>query len=217
MGALHDGHRRLIETARRECSTVAVSIFVNPLQFAPTEDLSTYPRDPDGDATKVEAAGARHALVPIDEVEKAFAEAEAELATATAEVARTVTAEQAATTEFLAIGAHAVARSGLARGAPTLVVGDLTVDTRSQTVRRANRAIPVTVKEYALLEYLARNAGRVVGRAELCEHVWDENHDPFSNALEVYINRLRKKVDEGSGAPLIHTHRGAGYRLEAQH
>jgi len=100
---------------------------------------------------------------------------------------------------------------------PTLAVGDLTVDTRSQTVRRANRAIPVTVKEYALLEYLARNAGRVVGRAELCEHVWDENHDPFSNALEVYINRLRKKVDEGSGAPLIHTHRGAGYRLEAQH
>jgi len=98
---------------------------------------------------------------------------------------------------------------------PTLAVGDLTVDTRSQTVRRANRAIPVTVKEYALLEYLARNAGRVVGRAELCEHVWDENHDPFSNALEVYINRLRKKVDEGYDAPLIHTHRGAGYRLEA--
>jgi two-component system copper resistance phosphate regulon response regulator CusR len=100
---------------------------------------------------------------------------------------------------------------------PTLVVGDLTVDTRSQTVRRAGRAIPVTVKEYALLEYLARNAGRVVGRAELCEHVWDENHDPFSNALEVYINRLRKKVDEGNAAPLIHTHRGAGYRLEAPH
>ncbi|HJQ21511.1 MAG TPA: response regulator transcription factor [Gemmatimonadaceae bacterium] len=99
---------------------------------------------------------------------------------------------------------------------PTLIVGDLTVDTRSQTVRRANRAIPVTMKEYALLEYLARNAGRVVGRAELCEHVWDENHDPFSNALEVYINRLRKKVDEGTTSPLIHTHRGAGYRLEAQ-
>src|SRR3954470_8334561 len=98
---------------------------------------------------------------------------------------------------------------------PTLVVGDLTVDTRSQTVRRGNRAIAVTMKEYALLEYLARNAGRVVGRAELCEHVWDENHDPFSNALEVYINRLRKKVDEGTPSALIHTHRGAGYRLEA--
>ena len=96
---------------------------------------------------------------------------------------------------------------------PTLNVADLTVDTRSQTVRRGDRTIPVTMKEYALLEYLARNAGRVVGRAELCEHVWDENHDPFSNALEVYINRLRRKVDDGSPTPLIHTHRGAGYRL----
>jgi two-component system copper resistance phosphate regulon response regulator CusR len=55
----------------------------------------------------------------------------------------------------------------------------------------------------------------VVGRAELCEHVWDENHDPFSNAIEVYINRLRKKVDEGSVLPLIHTRRGAGYVLTA--
>ena len=96
---------------------------------------------------------------------------------------------------------------------PTLEVADLTVDTRSQTVRRAGRTIPVTAKEYSLLEYLARNAGRVVGRAELCEHVWDENHDPFSNALEVYINRLRKKVDGGDMPPLIHTHRGAGYRF----
>lgn len=66
-----------------------------------------------------------------------------------------------------------------------------------------------------MLEYLARNAGRVIGRAELCEHVWDANHDPFSNAIEVYINRLRKKVDDGGGTPLIHTRRGAGYLLSA--
>ena len=64
-----------------------------------------------------------------------------------------------------------------------------------------------------MLEYLARNAGRVIGRAELCEHVWDANHDPFSNAIEVYINRLRKKVDDAGGTPLIHTRRGAGYLL----
>ena len=64
-------------------------------------------------------------------------------------------------------------------------------------------------------EYLARNAGRVIGRAELCEHVWDANHDPFSNAIEVYINRLRKKVDESGGTQLIHTRRGAGYLLAA--
>ena len=67
-----------------------------------------------------------------------------------------------------------------------------------------------------MLEYLARNAGRVVGRAELCEHVWDANHDPFSNAIEVYINRLRKKVDGGDAIPLIHTRRGAGYLLSAE-
>ena len=97
---------------------------------------------------------------------------------------------------------------------PTLEVDDLIVDTRSQTVKRGERGITLTHKEYSLLEYLARNAGRVVGRAELSEHVWDENHDPFSNALEVYINRVRRKID-GDGPSLIHTHRGAGYRLGA--
>src|SRR5215216_2714214 len=97
----------------------------------------------------------------------------------------------------------------------TLTVDDLVIDTRSQDVERGGRRIPLTTKEYVMLEYLARNAGRVIGRAELCEHVWDANHDPFSNAIEVYINRLRKKVDDGEGTPLIHTRRGAGYLLSA--
>ena len=97
---------------------------------------------------------------------------------------------------------------------PTLQVADLIVDTRSQTVQRGARSITLTTKEYVLLEYLMRNAGRVVGRAELSEHVWDENHDPFSNALEVYINRVRNKIDgDSGGSSMIHTHRGAGYRL----
>ncbi len=95
----------------------------------------------------------------------------------------------------------------------TLVVGDLVLDTRSQTAARAGRTLPLTTKEYAMLEFLARNAGRVVGRAELSAHVWDENHDPLSNTIEVYINRLRRKVDEGHATPLIHTRRGAGYML----
>jgi DNA-binding response OmpR family regulator len=95
-------------------------------------------------------------------------------------------------------------------------IGDLAIDTRSQTVKRAARQIPLTSKEYALLEFLARNAGRVVGRAELTDHVWDEHHDPFSNAIEVYVNRLRKKIDAPGLEPLIHTHRGAGYRLGAE-
>jgi two-component system copper resistance phosphate regulon response regulator CusR len=98
----------------------------------------------------------------------------------------------------------------------TLTVDDLVIDTRGQDVSRGGRRIPLTTKEYVMLEYLARNAGRVIGRAELCEHVWDANHDPFSNAIEVYINRLRKKVDEEGGTPLIHTRRGAGYLLSAE-
>jgi len=95
-----------------------------------------------------------------------------------------------------------------------ITIGDLVVDTRGQVARRAGRQIALTTKEYALLEYLAQNAGRVVGRADICAHVWDDNHDPFSNAIEVYIGRLRRKVD-GERAPLIHTRRGAGYMLSA--
>ncbi len=99
--------------------------------------------------------------------------------------------------------------------AAKLVVADLVVDTLGQNVSRAGRAISLTAKEYALLEFLARNAGRVVGRAEIAEHVWDEQFDPFSNLIEVYVNRVRKKVDSGSAISLLHTRRGSGYVLSA--
>ncbi len=98
---------------------------------------------------------------------------------------------------------------------PELVVADLVVDTVGQNVSRGGRAIPLTAKEYALVEFLARNTGRVVGRAEIAEHVWDEQFDPFSNLIEGYVNRLRKKIDGGSATPLLHTRRGAGYVLAA--
>jgi len=94
-----------------------------------------------------------------------------------------------------------------------IVVEDLVMDAASQTVKRGNRSIPLTAKEYALLEFLARNAGRVVGRSEIAEHVWDESFDPFSNLIEVYINRLRRKIDERADRPLLHTRRGSGYIL----
>ena len=94
-----------------------------------------------------------------------------------------------------------------------LTVGDLAVDTRSQTATRGGRAIRLTSREYAMLEFLARRVGEVVSRADITAHVWDENHDPFSNALEVYIGRLRRKIDSDAGRPLIHTRRGAGYML----
>jgi DNA-binding response OmpR family regulator len=97
-----------------------------------------------------------------------------------------------------------------------LVVADLIVDTVGQNVSRAGREISLTAKEYALLEFLARNAGRVVGRAEIAEHVWDEEFDPFSNLIEVYVNRLRRKIDAGSATPLLGTRRGAGYVLSTK-
>jgi two-component system copper resistance phosphate regulon response regulator CusR len=96
---------------------------------------------------------------------------------------------------------------------PVLQVGDLVVDTAAQTARRGGRSLALTAKEYALLEFLARNAGRVVGRAELAEHVWDNSYDAFSNVIDVYVRRLRQKVDMGDAAPLIHTRRGVGYLL----
>jgi DNA-binding response OmpR family regulator len=94
-----------------------------------------------------------------------------------------------------------------------LVIDDLVLDTAAQTAARAGKPIPLTTKEYALLEYLAQSTGRVVGREEISEHVWDETFDPFSNTIEVYVNRLRRKVDERAAKPLIHTRRGAGYML----
>jgi two-component system copper resistance phosphate regulon response regulator CusR len=94
-----------------------------------------------------------------------------------------------------------------------IVVEDLVLDTAAQAASRGGKRIPLTTKEFALLEYLARNAGRVVGREEISEHVWDESFDPFTNTIEVYVNRLRRKIDDPTAKPLIHTRRGAGYIL----
>ncbi len=94
-------------------------------------------------------------------------------------------------------------------------VADLVLDTGSHGVRRAGRDIDLTAKEYALLEYLMLNEGRVVGREQIAQHVWDENFDAFSNVIDVYIKRLRGKLDTGHGRRLIHTRRGEGYILTA--
>jgi two-component system copper resistance phosphate regulon response regulator CusR len=97
-----------------------------------------------------------------------------------------------------------------------LQVADLTLNTASHTASRAGRQIELTAKEYALLEYFALQHGRLLGREEIAEHVWDENFDPMSNVIDVYVRRLRKKVDEGFDRPLIHTRRGAGYVLSSK-
>jgi two-component system copper resistance phosphate regulon response regulator CusR len=98
--------------------------------------------------------------------------------------------------------------------APEIRVGNLVIDTRRRSVRRGERTIPLTPREFAFLLYLARNAGRVVTRAELLSSVWDDSHTQ-SNVIDVYASRLRRKIDEGEPDALVTTLRGTGYMLEA--
>ena len=93
------------------------------------------------------------------------------------------------------------------------LVDDLTVDLARRTVARGGESIELTAQEWALLEFFVRNQNRVVSRSEITAYVWDENHDPFANLLEVLIWRLRRKLDEGFEHKLIHTVRGTGYRF----
>ncbi len=109
---------------------------------------------------------------------------------------------------------RALSRRGPQLRPQRIVIDDLIIDTVAQQVTRGGRGIELTAKEYALIEYLAREQGRVIGRAEISEHVWDESYDPCSNLIEVYINRLRHKIDGGFLQPLIHTRRGVGYMLQ---
>ena len=117
--------------------------------------------------------------------------------------------------EELVARLRALLRRGGPAHAPTLELGGLEIDTRSHRVRLDGHPIALTAKEYALLEYLAVNAGRVVGRSEIADHVWNEDFDAFSNLIEVYVNRLRRNIEKVSDRKLIHTVRGAGYMLEA--
>ena len=110
---------------------------------------------------------------------------------------------------------RALLRRGPAFEPAELSVDDLVVDTRARTVARGGVPLQLTTKEYALLEYLLRRKGQVVSRAEIAEHVWDDSFDPMSNLIEVYIQRLRRKIDDGRAVKLIHTRRGAGYNLSA--
>jgi DNA-binding response OmpR family regulator len=98
---------------------------------------------------------------------------------------------------------------------PTLVVGGLSLDTATREVRRDGELLDVTPKEYAVLEYLMRHAGRVMSRTLITEYAWDYHFDPGTNIVDVVINRLRKKIDQGKKLKLIHTVRGVGYVVKA--
>jgi two-component system copper resistance phosphate regulon response regulator CusR len=111
---------------------------------------------------------------------------------------------------------RALLRRSAALRPQVLRVADLTLNTASHAAARAGNPVSLTAKEYALLEFLVLNQGRVVGREQIGQHVWDENFDPFSNVIDVYIKRLRAKLDTGFSRRLIHTRRGEGYILSAQ-
>jgi DNA-binding response OmpR family regulator len=97
-----------------------------------------------------------------------------------------------------------------------LRIADLTIDTRERSVRRGERALDLTGREYLLLEYLAHRQGQIVTRNEIWEHLYDFNAEQNSNVIDVHIGHLRKKLEQHGGARLIHTRRGLGYRLAAE-
>ncbi|HEV3139656.1 MAG TPA: response regulator transcription factor [Vicinamibacterales bacterium] len=103
-------------------------------------------------------------------------------------------------------GTHAIAPE-------QLTVGHLTLDTRSRRVSMRGRDVSLTAKEYALLEFLVRRAGAVVSRSDIAEHVWDDHYDPLSNIVDVYVQRLRRKLDRPGAPSVIRTRRGEGYQL----
>ncbi|HKQ75110.1 MAG TPA: response regulator transcription factor [Blastocatellia bacterium] len=108
---------------------------------------------------------------------------------------------------------RALLRRGPVLRSEAVEIADLSINTRTRRVSRGGRYIDLTAKEYALLEYLARRVGEVVSRADISEHVWEEDFDPFSNLIEVYMQRLRRKVDEGHALKLLHTRRREGYMM----
>ncbi len=116
--------------------------------------------------------------------------------------------------EELLARVEAVARRPKSIASPVLEVADLSIDTGSREVRRAGTPIDLTPKEYVVLEYLARNPGRVLSRTLITEYAWNYHFDPGTNIVDVVINRLRKKLDSRRTPKLIHTVRGVGYVLK---
>ena len=99
------------------------------------------------------------------------------------------------------------------RKAPILKVSDLELNPASREVRRAEKKINLSAREYALLEYFMRHQDRILSRSMVLEHVWDYSFDPETNVVDVYVSYLRNKIDRGFDPPLIHTMRGVGYRF----
>ncbi|MEY3898096.1 MAG: hypothetical protein RLZZ214_3617 [Verrucomicrobiota bacterium] len=108
---------------------------------------------------------------------------------------------------------HVVTRRAAGTGQSMIRVADLTINLLTREVSRGDRVIELTAREFQLLEHLARAPGRVLSRAQICERVWNYDFDPGTNLVDVYIQRLRKKIDAGDEPKLIETIRGVGYRM----
>ncbi len=108
---------------------------------------------------------------------------------------------------------RALARRKAAPIPQIINIADLEVNIGAQRVKRAGKEIDLTAKEFSLLEFFVLNAGQVVDRAAITAHVWDDNHDPFTNVLEVLVRRLRRKIDDDFDPKLLQTLRGSGYRF----
>ncbi|HET7441300.1 MAG TPA: response regulator transcription factor [Terriglobales bacterium] len=113
----------------------------------------------------------------------------------------------------LLVRIKALLRRGPVTRSSTVRVGDLELDRLSQQVKRAGKRIELTSKEYGLLEYLMSNAGRVLSRTMIIEHVWDQSFDGITNIVDVYVRHLREKIDDGQERKLIRTVRGVGYTI----
>jgi len=116
--------------------------------------------------------------------------------------------------EELTARVRALVRRGGDVKSPTLRVGDLTLDTITRRAERGGRKIELTTREYRLLEFLMRSAGRVCSRMMILEKVWDYHFDPGSNLVDVYVGKLREKIDAGSDVKLLHSVRGEGYVMK---
>ncbi len=116
----------------------------------------------------------------------------------------------------LAARVRALTRRGTENKSPVLRVADLTLDTVTHEAERAGRKVELTAREYRLLEFLMRSAGRLCGRMMILEKVWDYDFDPGTNLVDVYVKRLREKIDADFEPKLLHTVRGAGYVMKEE-
>jgi two-component system, OmpR family, response regulator len=109
---------------------------------------------------------------------------------------------------------RALLRRGPAERAPEIVVGDIVIDPAAHTVTRAGQPVELSAREFALLEYLARNPGQVLRRGDILDHVWEADYGGLSNVVDVYVGYLRKKLEKPFHSQVIHAVRGVGYKLE---